>query len=586
MTPEVVVQGARVVSVLTGEQALADIGIDGSTIVAVRPPGSLAGARMIDAEGRWAVPGYVDPHLHIESSFVTPPHFAEAVLVRGTTTVAADAHEVANVLGSDGLLAFMAAGRDLPLTIAWMLPSSVPSVPGLETTGGSMEPADVQRLLAADDVIGLGEVMDAYGIVKGNPRIHAILEAARRVNKPLEGHAPEVSAQALEALLRWGVDSDHSKSRVDLLIEKLRLGMFLELQAKTLSPDLMHRLRTLKVCPPFALCTDDISADVLADEGHLDRIGRLAVDAGLPAAWALRAMTYEPARRLRLYDRGILAPGRRADLLLLDSPAGFQPSWVMAGGQVVAEHGHYVGPTLPPARLSTFHHSVKVPPLTAEDVRWTLADAPDGPVALTAIEVNLRDNATRAKPLTARVHQHRVVLPPGALVLMVMERYSGTGRKSFAPVVGLNVGAGAVATTYAHDAHNLTVLGTTDEDMWQATQAVLAADGGIAVSVDGRVVAVLPLPLAGIISPDPLPEVAAAARAVRTALERWGYHHANPFMNFSTLSLLVSPDIRLSDQGLVAVRTRTRWEEASSVGPTRTEEWTLDWSPLGDATDA
>lgn len=583
---EVVVRGARVVSVLTGEAASADIGIDGSTIVAVRPPGSLTGTRMVDANGRWAVPGYVDPHLHIESSFVTPPHFAEAVLARGTTTVAADAHEVTNVLGPDGLRAFMAAGRDLPLTIAWMLPSSVPSVPGLETTGGSMEPTDVARLLEADDVVGLGEVMDAYGLVKGNPRLHAILAAARLANKPLEGHAPEVTSEALEALLRWGVDSDHSKSRVDLLIEKLRYGMFLELQAKTLSPELMQRLRALPTCPPFALCTDDISADVLAEEGHLDRIGRLAVSAGLPTAWALRAMTYEPSRRLRLYDRGILAPGRRADILLVDDLAAFRPSWVMAGGQVVAEQGQYVGPVLPSAQLPTFHHSVKVPSLTVDDVRWRLADAPDGPVALTAIEVNLRDNATHAVPLAAHVRQQRVVLPPGALLLMVMERYSGTGRRSFAPVVGLAVGNGAVATTYSHDAHNLTVLGTTDEDMWQATQAVLAADGGIAVSVNGTVAAVLPLPLAGIISPDPLPEVAAAARAVRTALERWGYHHANPFMNFSTLGLLVSPDIRLSDQGLVAVRTRTRWGEAPTVDAARTDEWTLTWLSLGSADDA
>lgn len=562
-----IVQNVRLVSVTTGEIEPCDLVLAGDRIAALWPPKSpvpTGDVPVLEGRGRFAVPGYIDSHLHIESSFTTPSAFAEAVLRRGTTTCSADAHEITNVLGRAGLGAFMDAARGLPLDIRWMVPSSVPSVPGLETTGGSMEPEDVRELLNRPDVLGLGEVMDAYGIAAGDVRMRSILRVAREQGVMLEGHAPDVTDRALTALLWEGVDSDHSKSPTELFLKKLRLGMFLELQAKTVLPDLIAAILALPMDPPFALCTDDVSADVLWDEGHLDRIARLAVAAGLPPLRALRAMTFEPARRLRLHDRGLLAPGRRADVLLLPDLETFVPDVVIAQGEIVVDEGGLT----PFARqrlddggsataLAMLRHSLHLPEaaLSPDRFRWP-APAPGPHLHLRALSLNREDNYSREEVVTASVRGGFVDLPAGVALLTVIDRHSGEGRQSFAPLLGQDLGRGALASTYSHDAHNLTVIGTDPADMSLAAHAATDMDGGMVVVEDGRVTARLALPLAGVVSDAPLANVVRDARTVRTALEHWGFHHKNPFMNVSTVGLLVSPEIRLSDRGLVQVRTR------------------------------
>ncbi|PSR21447.1 MAG: adenine deaminase [Sulfobacillus acidophilus] len=567
--PTAVLHNVQMVSVLTGAIETLDIVLAGSRIAALWPVDTATSWPTIDGEGRYAVPGYIDAHLHIESSFVTPAAFSQAVLVHGTTTCAADAHEIANVLGYEGLVAFMDVAQDLPLDIRWMVPSSVPSVLGLETTGGRIDPSDVATLLQRPDVIGLGEVMDAYGIAHGDTRMLEILRVARDAGVIIEGHAPDVTDEALTSLLWEGVSSDHSKSATALLLKKLHLGMFLEFQAKTLRPELIEALQQLPLMPPFALCTDDVSADVLADEGHLDRIGRLAVKAGLTPLQALRAMTFDPAQRLGLADRGVLAPGRRADILLLDEISQFTPSLVMAGGKVVAQSGHLtaLGETLHDtagrdtreARLNTLRHTVHLLSHQVDQsrFRWPAPTA-SLPLTLRALSVNRDDNTLQEVAITATVVDGFVALPQGVALLTVVDRYTGRAQQSFAPVVGLSLGTGAVASTYSHDAHNLTVLGTHAEDMALAAAAVVALDGGIVVVQNHRVTAKMALPLAGVVSADLLHEVVDQARCVRAALTAWGYRHANPFMHISTMGLLVSPDIRLSDQGLIQVRTRQK----------------------------
>lgn len=578
------VRDVRLVSVTTGEIEPCDLVLAGDRIAAIWPCGTGSGLAVpvLEGQGRFAVPGYVDSHLHIESSFTTPAVFAQAVLVRGTTTCSADAHEVANVLGPKGLVAFMEAGKGLPLDIRWMVPSSVPSVPGLETTGGSMEPIDVAGLLQRPDVLGLGEVMDAYGIAHGDARMQTILKTARDAGVMLEGHAPDVTDEALTALLWEGVDSDHSKSPTALFLKKLRLGMFLELQAKTVSAELISAIASLPMDPPFALCTDDVSADVLADEGHLDRIGRLAVAAGMNPLRALRAMTFEPARRLRLFDRGILAPGRRADVLLVRDLPSFVPELVIAGGEVVAENGQLTaaggnralldaaerpGRERQAGGLDDLRHSLHVPSeaLQAARFRWP-APGPGPELRLRGLSLNREDNYTKQVTVVGRAVSGWVELPEGASLLTVIERYTGKAGQSFAPVVGQTLGRGAVASTYSHDAHNLTVLGTNPEDMALAARTAVALDGGIVVVENGRVTGTLALPLAGVASDLSLDWVTAQAREVRDALRHWGYHHRNPFMNLSTMGLLVSPEIRLSDRGLVDVRRRVLLSAFSDAG--------------------
>ena len=562
-----------VVSSITGEVTLRDIVLEGGLIVGLRPANSSSEGLIIEGRKRYAVPGYIDPHLHIESSFVSPSEFVAGVVSHGTTSFAPDAHEVANVLGVVGLRHFMQAITDTPVTLRWMIPSSVPSVDGMETTGGRLDPEDIALLLREPDVGGLGEVMDAYGLAQGNPRTAEILKAGRTSGLLLEGHAPDITLQGLEELLKAGVDSDHSKSQVPLLLEKLRLGMFLEFQAKTLSKPLVSALRTLPLWPSFALCTDDVSADVLVDEGHLDRVGRIAVAAGLTVAEALRAMTWEPARRLRLWDRGVIAPGRRADILLINKLEEFTPSLVICGGEIVAVDGEVTNLRTKPSRPwdSAFYNTVRIPPVNESDFQWKADVETDGFIQLTGIAVNSYDNYTVPQPVVAQVRNSRIILPPHAALLMIMERYSGEGGRSYAPVVGMPWKLGAVASTYSHDAHNLTVLGTSPKDMKVATEWVMSAGGGIAVAMNGSVVASLALPIAGLLSDNSLDAVAHSARLLRQALMVWGYRHQNPFMNFSTLSLLVSPEIRLSDRGLFDVRKRRWWDEESPAhgpGPT------------------
>lgn len=575
--PTLVIRNAQFVSVVTGEIEALDMVIAGSRIAALWPADTKTDLPVIDAHGRYAVPGYIDSHLHIESSFVTPQAFSEAVLVHGTTTCAADAHEIANVLGYPGLIAFMDAAQGLPLDVRWMAPSSVPSVPGLETTGDSIEAHHIASLLQRSDVIGLGEVMDAYGIANGDPRMLDILKTARDAGVVMEGHEPDVSDEALTALLWEGVDSDHSKSSTALFLKKLRLGMFLEFQAKTLRPELIAAIRQLPLNPPFALCTDDISADVLADDGHLDRIGRLAVTAGMDPLRALRAMTFDPAQRLRLYDRGLLAPGKRADLLLIDNLHDFMPSLVMADGKVVAQSGqltelgrHLHGGSKADSRktaLDSLRHTVHLQSrqIDVSRFRWPAPQASGPHITLRALSLNQDDNYAQETRIHAPVRDGYVVLPEGAVLLTMIDRHTGQARQAYAPVVGQRLSRGAVASTYSHDAHNLTVLGTSAEDMALAANDVVNLEGGIVVVHDGQVVARLPLPLAGVISDAPLSDIVAAARQVRDALTVWGYRHHNPFMHISTMGLLVSPEIRLSDHGLIHVRTRS--PIASIVSP-------------------
>lgn len=565
--PTLVVQNVRLVSVITGEDEILDIVIADHRIAAFWPCGTPTDLPAIDGRRRYAVPGFIDSHLHIESSFVTPEAYAEAVLIRGTTTCAADAHEITNVLGPRGLEAFMDSAHGLPVDIRWMVPSSVPSVPGLEGSGGSMEPHDVQRLLKRPDVLGLGEVMDAYGIARGEQRMQDILQTARDAGVMLEGHAPDVTDEALTALLYEGVDSDHSKSTTLLLMKKIRLGMFLEFQAKTLRAELIEALQALPIEPSYALCTDDVSADVLADQGHLDRIGRLAVAVGMDPLKALKAMTFYPSQRLRLYDRGILSPGKRADILLLDSLSDFRPAMVIVGGEVLAEHG-----ALTPRGQERVHgqsqkrlkvldglrHSIHltVASLTPSRFVWTAPSHLSSVITLRALSLNQEDNYTREVALSATITDGQIQLPAEALLLTVINRYSGNEEQTFAPILGQSLRRGALASTYSHDAHNLTVLGNNAEDMALAAQTVVALGGGMVVVEEGQVVAQLALPLAGVVSDQSLDTVVDAAKNVRDALFHWGYRHQNPFMNVSTMGLLVSPEIRLSDLGLIDVRTR------------------------------
>ncbi len=560
---DLLIEGGSVVSVLTGETFAADVAVRGDRISAVVPPGTHREAReRIDARGLLVVPGFVDAHVHVESSFLAPAGFAALTLPRGTTTVLADPHEIVNVCGADGLRWMVDEGRRTAQTMLFGVPSCVPALPGFEVAGAELVRADVEALLDLPGVVGLGEVMDYRAVVSGDARVAEVVAAAREHGAIIDGHCPGLTGAELSDYLAMGIDSDHTKNPVPVVVEKARLGMHVQLQEKSLSRELFAALRALPLPPPISLVTDDVAPDAIVARGHLDHLARRAVGLGMPPLEALRAITFTPAQRLRLHDRGSVTPGRRADLVLLRDLAGFEVDAVLAGGRVVAREGALVaGVGDRPQGASavsngtSFRDTVRIPPPDVGTFRWR-SGGPDESRRELAIRVNAVDTSTRPAFIDVEVRDGEIRLPEGAALLTVIHRHGAAAGQAFAPIVGLDLAEGAVATTYAHDSHNLLVLGTSRESMAAAARAVVGARGGIAVARGGAVVALLPLPVAGLMSEDPPEQVAAAARAVRAALDDWGYRHANAFMSVSTLALPVSPSLKLTDRGLVDVERR------------------------------
>ncbi len=552
---DLVITGGRVASVFTGEVFAADVGITDGRITEVSPPGAVTpGGDRIDASDCVVVPGFIDAHMHVESAFLTPAPFAWLTAARGTTTVLADPHEIANVAGEEAVRWMVAEGRRTRQTMLFGIPSCVPSLPGLEAAGAELGPDSVDRLAELPEVVALGEVMDYRAVAAGEGRVMSMVAAARRLGLIIDGHCPGLSGSELARYLAAGIDSDHTKNSTPVALEKARMGMVLMLQEKCLLPDLVEALGAFPLAAPVCLVTDDIAIDAIGEHGHLDHIGRVAIGAGMEPMTALRALTLEPARRLRLADRGAVAPGLRADLVLVDDLRTLRPRVAVAGGAVVGRDGRPVEPE-PAVGPHGFGDSVRLAPPGEDDFAWP-ASGPDGPLRLRAMRVNAVDTSTREEVVEAAVRDGRVELPEGSLRLAVFNRYGLTADRAMAPVIGMAVADGAVATTYAHDSHNLLVLGTSPSSMAAAADAVVRAHGGMAVARAGRVVASLPLAVGGVMSDRPVDEVARGAAEVRRALEDWGYRHANPLMSLSTLALPVSPALKLTDRGLVDVVAR------------------------------
>ncbi|XIG79633.1 adenine deaminase [Streptomyces sp. SGAir0957] len=555
------IRGGRVVSTFTGEEFAADVLVRGDVISAVLPPGAPADAREeIDATGMLIVPGFVDAHMHIESAFLTPQEFAAVTLARGTTTVLADPHEIVNVAGRDAMRWMIDAGRETAQTQLWGVPSCVPALEGLEEAGAALSADDIAEMLRWPGVIALGEVMDYRAVVGGDRRMHDITAAARAQDAILDGHCPNLTGAELSTYLATGVDSDHTKNRTEVVLEKARLGMTMMLQEKCLHEEVAEALLALPQLPPLCLVTDDLAADHIVDKGHLDHIARVAVAAGFPPHVVLKALTWTPAQRLRLHDRGVVSPGKRADLVLLRGElAAFDPALVLVGGRIAGRDGAPVRPvtTDDASGLVPLDSRVDVEPQDAEAFRWPV-DLPDGVHTFRAMRVNQRDTYTEAAEIELPVRGGEVEWEGRTTIVRVRNRYGRPGAV-FAPLLGRELAEGAVASTYAHDSHNLVTIGTSRAAMAAAATTVLADGGGVAV-VRGRegatVAARMPLPVGGVLSARPAGDVAEQAAAVRAALEDWGWLHLNPFMSVSTLTLAVSPALKITDKSLVDVVRR------------------------------
>jgi adenine deaminase len=514
-------------------------------------------AEVVDAKNQFLIPGLMDIHMHIESSMTSPSIFSEAVLTHGVTTVIADAHEIANVFGMEGLEAFFS--QPSAMDIFYAIPSSVPSTtPELETTGGFIGVEEVKQLLKHPKVIALGEAMNFNGIVnEPGSLIREILRAvqAERPLMPLEGHVPRVSGLELSKFLYAGITADHTHQSPESIYEKITNGMFLEFQKKSITPENISVVVENHFYEYMAIITDDVMADDLL-KGHLDANVRLAISCGMPAEQAIYCTTYTPARRMGFQDRGAIVSGFKADFLLLNDVESFEIGAVYKDGKLVYTQGDEIKyPAVKPNFPEHFYHSLNCRALTAEDLRFKVKVSEKAVVNVIKI--------SEVGTFTEHVQQEVRVADgfldwesSGLALIVVMERYGKTGGIAYGFVDKALYEKGAVATTWAHDHHNLMVMGTSLEDIIAAQKQLLDMQGGYVVVQGGDVQAVCPLPVGGIISDAPIQELGAQLMEVRQAMSRLGYRNSNEIMSFSTLSLPVSPVIKITDKGMMNVRSQ------------------------------
>ncbi|MDF3039875.1 MAG: adenine deaminase [Thermomicrobiales bacterium] len=556
---DLLITNVGLANVFTGEVYPADIVIADGRIAAIEEPGTRPrreAREMVDGAGQIAAPGLVDSHLHIESSLLTPAPFAAAVLRRGTTTVAEDPHEIANATGLPGVRAFWEASQGLPLHIFYLASTCVPAAEGLETCQGDMGPAEIAEMLTWDGVLGLAEVMDARAVIDEAPRMSAILAEGRRARGVIEGHNPMLRGRELNAYIAAGIDSDHTLMTPDLLREKARHGVCLQLQERYLSEPLIAALLSLPERPPFNLVTDDVSPQYLEERGHLDQVLRHAIALGLPPMTALRAATIAPARRLRLYQRGAIAPGYRADVVLVDNLEQFTVSTTVSDGRVVVRDGEPCWDVPDAPELDTLRNSLNLAPVTADDFRLE-APIDHGLIDLCTIVSHTPGTTTEAQMTPVTIVDSLPVLPDAGDLSLIAVLARGGDSRFVGLMRGLGLRAGAVATSHAHDSHNLAVIGRDRESMATAANAVIAAEGGIAVAVGTDTLAILPLPIAGVVSPESLREVATRFRVIRDTLRDLGVDHPHLLMRLSTYTLPVSTGLRITDRGLVDAAARS-----------------------------
>ncbi len=561
---DVLISGGTLVDVVTGELRPADIGLVGPLIASVHPTGSRQdAAQVLDATGGYIAPGLIDTHMHIESSMVTPASYAAAVVAKGVTTIVWDPHEFANVHGLDGMSWASRASRNLPLRNILLAPSCVPSAPGLERAGADFDATVLAEILFWPEVGGVAEVMNMRGVIERDPRMSAILQEGLHADKLICGHARGLKGADLNAFMAAGVTSDHELTSADDLMAKLRAGLTIELRGSHdhLLPEFVEALNRLGHLPPtLTLCTDDVFPDDLLKGGGLDDVVRRLVRYGLRPQWALQAATLNAAARLQRNDLGLIAAGRRADIVVFDDLTQFSARHVLVSGTPVAEQGRMIV-EIPEIDAAPLKGSMKLPLRSPEDFR---VKSNGKRVRLATID---RPRFTRWGEIEADMVDGFVVPPDGTTMISVTHRHGKADaitRTGF--LTGWGEWKGSFATTVSHDSHNLTVFGNNEADMALAANAVIKAGGGMAVASGGKVTALLPLPLSGLVSDAPLTEVAAGFEAVREAVGKvveW----QPPYLVFkacfgATLACNTGP--HQTDMGIADVLTGTVREPLST----------------------
>ena len=542
---DLLIRGGRVLAPATREWVQTSIAIADGSVVGW---GDRDAHEVLDVDGAALVAGFVDAHMHLESSKLWVDEYVKAVLPNGTTAVAADPHEIANVAGLEGIRALVQAAEQMPFTFGVAASSCVPASP-FESAGAAFNAADVRTIIEELGAIGVAEVMNYPAVINGDADFREIIATAGW--RKVDGHAPGLRGRALDAYLAAGVESCHESFAADEAHEKRQKGMWVFLRQGSVCQDLVELLPTVLHHGPLcsAFCSDDREPDLLRDEGHINHCIRLAVGAGMNEIDALMVASFFPAQYHNFFHLGQLGPGYQADVVVFDSLAGFRPSMVLQKGRVVARNGVIEPDTVPKVDAPTslygrvrLHHVPSAAELAIE-----------APASGKARVIGVKSGTVRTTSMILDVND-----PANDIArIAVVERHRATGRIGLGYVSGYGIRRGAIASTVAHDAHNIMVVGSRDasgpSDMSVAVARVAEIGGGQVVVVDGRVVAEVALPIAGLISPKSLGEVATEIDHVVETARTLGITLDAPFMSLSFLGLSVIPDLRITDHGLIDV---------------------------------
>jgi len=559
---DVVIRGASIVNVNTREiEEHKDVAIKHGRIVTVGKVDHTIGedTQIIDAAGYTLVPGFLDGHLHVESSMLSVREFTRAALPRGTTTIFMDPHEIANVLGMKGVQMMLAEGRLMPMKVYATMPSCVPAAPGFEDAGAVFGPDDIKAAMNDDRIIGLGEMMNFPGIIYGDENAHGELKATLDAGKPITGHysIPDLEI-GLPAYAAAGIASCHESTTKEDALARMRLGMYAKMREGSAWHDVKQTVRAItenRIDSRYAiLVTDDVHPHTLRELGHLDHVVRQAIRQGVDPLTAVQMVTLNTAQCFRV-DRhlGSISPGRCADINFISDLAEVRVDKVMVDGKIVAENGHMVTElpsyTYPGEARHSVHLTEKLSP------QHFVIKAPVGVSTVKAHVMEIREAhvGTYHRLIEMKVENGQPLYREAGDIakVMVMERHGGDGSYGLGYVQGFGLKAGAVASTVAHDSHNLLIVGTNDEDMALAGNTLAEVGGGMIAVKNGAVIALLPLPIAGLMSDRTLEEVAENVARLDQAWKDLGCELVSTFMTMSLISLPVLPELRLTNRGLV-----------------------------------
>ena len=544
---DMILSGAGIINVFTGEITKGDIAVKDGFIAGIGP---YEAEKRVEVNDKFIIPGFIDPHVHIESSMTSVTEFARAVMVRGTTTVIADPHEIANVLGLDGIHYMLGSAENQPIDIFFTLPSCVPAT-DMETAGASLPAETLGHIIDNEKILALAEVMNFPGVVAGLPDVLQKIHLTRRARKPVDGHAPGLSGLPLNAYISMGISSDHECAGPEEVHEKLAAGMHIMIREGTGARNLKALIGSITDYNNGRMmwCTDDRDALDLMEEGHIDYIVRRAIQSGVNPITAIRMATINPAEYFGLKDTGAIAPGRKANLIVLSDLREMEIERVYSYGRLVAEKGHIANGVLRP-------QAIKSGGSMGADLRnLGFAIGAKGP-RIRVIEIVPDQIITRQVIMNAPVSDNLAVSDPrqDLLKIAVVERHRGSGNVGMGFVKGMGIKRGALASSVAHDSHNIIVVGNNDSDMLTAVCWLVEIGGGLAAVCDGEIKAGLALPIAGLMSDQPMDKVCSELRALIKAAHDMGTPLKNPFMTLSFLALPVIPSLKITDRGLVDVK--------------------------------